>query len=272
MDLQPSTANDSTSPTDEKSIVDKAANILSPPAPPVISSREKQALVYSNLIYLLPVVVLFYKYFGQKSINTSGFVILVVFYIAVMLYSINYHVCQKHVDPTEDDLIMKCASNNMFYSQAQFNDLTMANFSLFITILYIIPIHDELRIILQSIGILWVITTQSFTNVFNNVLYNSIPALIVAIFYFIYLVMSFKHLHVFSQIISILGCLLSIAAVALFLFFRGNYGLTHTLWHVFGGISGGCLLFPAVIGEDKFTWRGLFRFTRKEATLRDTKL
>ena len=249
-----------------------AANFLKPPAPPIITSKDKQALVYSNLIYLLPVVVLLYKYFGQKAISTSGFVILTVFYIAVMLYSINYHVCQKHVNPTNDDLIMKCASDNMFYSQAQFNDLTMANFSLFITILYIIPIHDELRNILQTIGILWVITTQSFTNVFNNVLYNSIPALVASIFYFIYLVMSFKHFHIISQIVSIVGCLLSIAAVALFIFFRGNYGLTHTLWHVFGGISGGCLLFPAVIGEDKFTWHGLFKFTRKEATLRDAKL
>jgi len=248
------------------------ADILQPPAPPVISSQDKRALVYSNFIYLLPIVVLFYKYFIQKSISTSGFVILTVFYIAVMLYSINYHVCQKHVDPTEDDLIMKCANDNMFYSQAQFNDLTMANFSLFITILYIIPIHDELRIILQTIGILWVITTQSFTSVFNNVLYNSIPALIASLFYFTYLVMSFKNLHIFSQIISIFGCILSVAAVALFIFFRGNYGITHTLWHVFGGISGGCLLFPAVIGEDRFTWHGLFRFTRKEATLRDTKL
>lgn len=259
-------------PSTSTQLSTSASNIFKPPAPPVISSKDKRGLVYSNLIYLLPVVVLFYKYFVQKSINTSGFVILTVFYIAVMLYSINYHACQKHVDPTADDLIMKCASDNMFYSQAQFNDLTMANFSLFITILYIIPIHDELRIILQTIGILWVITTQSFTNVFNNVIYNSIPAIIASLFYFVYLIISFKHLHIFSQVISILGCLLSIAAVALFIFFRGNYGLTHTLWHVFGGISGGCLLFPAVIGEDKFNWRGLLRFTHKEATLRDAKL
>jgi len=243
-----------------------------PHGPPKISGTERRALVYSNFIYLLPVFVLVYKYFGQKAISTSGFIILSVFYIAVMLYSINYHLCQKHVDPTPDDLIMKCASNNMFYSQAQFNDLTMANFALFITILYIIPIHTDLLVILQSIGILWMITTQSFTSVFNNVIYNSIPALVAGIFYSIYLVVSFKHHHWVSRVISIIGCLFSIAAVLLFLIFRGNYGLTHTLWHVFGGLAGGCLLFPAVIPADKFTWRGLLSFTRRDATLLDTKL
>lgn len=247
-------------------------NRLSPPRPPVITGIERRGLVYSNFIYLLPVVVLIYKFFYQKSISTSGFIILAVFYIAVMLYSINYHLCQKHVDPTPDDLFMKCAGDNMFYSQAQFNDLTMANFALFITILYIIPIHDELRIILQSIGILWMITTQSFTSVFNNVIYNSIPALVAGVFYFIYQITTFKHHHIVSQIISIVGCLFSVAAVALFLVFRGNYGLTHTLWHVFGGLAGGCLLFPAVIPADKFTWRGLLSFTRRNATLLDTKL
>ena len=242
------------------------------PKSPVITAADRRALVYSNFIYLLPIVVLVYKYFGQKSISTSGFVILSVFYLAVMLYSINYHTCQKHVDPTQIDLIMKCDSNNMFYSQAQTDDLTMANFALFITMLYIMPINDELRIILQSVGILWVITTQSFSKVFNSVIYNAIPALVAAVFYFIYLVMTFKHHHIISQVISIIGCLLSLAAVALFMFFRGDYGLTHTLWHVFGGISGGCLLFPAVISEDKFSWRGLFSFTNRDATLLDTKL
>lgn len=245
---------------------------LTPPGPPKISSTERRGLVYSNFIYLLPVLVLVYKYFSQKSISTSGFIILAVFYIAVMLYSINYHLCQKHVDPTPDDLIMKCASDNMFYSQAQFNDLTMANFALFITILYIMPIHTDLLVILQSIGILWMITTQSFTSVFNNVIYNSIPALIASVFYFIYLITAFKHHHLISQIISIAGCLFSVAAVLLFLIFRGNYGLTHTLWHVFGGLAGGCLLFPAVITEDKFTWYGLLSFTRRNATILDSKL
>lgn len=237
-----------------------------------ITSNDKRGLVYSNLIYLLPVVVLVYKYFWQKSISTSGFIILAVFYTAVMLYSINYHICQKTVEPQQDDLLESCASGNMFYVQAQTNDLVMANFALFITILYIIPIHNELCIILQSIGILWVITTQSFTKIFNNIIYNSIPALVAGVFYFIYLVSAFKHHHWVSQVISIIGCLFSIAAVVLFLVFRNNYGLTHTLWHVFGGLSGGCLLFPAIIPADKFSWRGLFSFTRHEPTLLDTKL
>jgi len=245
--------------------------ILKPKAP-LITATARRALVYSNFIYLLPVVVLVYKFVWQKSISTSGFVILSVFYLAVMLYSINYHICQKHVDPTQIDLIMKCDSDNMFYSQAQTDDLTMANFALFITMLYIMPINDELRIILQSVGILWVITTQSFSKVFNGVIYNAIPALVASVFYFIYLVMTFKHHHIISQVISIIGCLFSLAAVALFMFFRGDYGLTHTLWHVFGGLAGGCLLFPAVIAEDKFTWRGLFSFTNRAATLQDVNL
>jgi len=245
---------------------------LLPSEPQIISGDERRKLVYSNFIYLLPVFVLIYKYFSQKSISTSGFIILTVFYLAVMLYSINYHLCQKHTYSTSDDLIMKCSNDNMFYSQAQFNDLTMSNFALFITILYIMPIHTDLLVILQSIGILWMITTQSFTSVFNNVIYNSIPALIASVFYFIYLIKTFKHHHLISQIISVMGVLFSAVAVALFLMFRDNYGLTHTLWHIFGGLSGSCLLFPAVIPADKFTWRGLLGFTHRDATLLDTKL
>jgi hypothetical protein len=242
-------------------------------APPVLSANDKRSLVYSNLIYLLPVVILFYKYFGQKSISLSGFVTLSVFYTATMLYSINYHLCQKRKDPTPDDLIERCHNKKgMFYVQAHTNDLTMANYSLFITVLYIMPIPDELRIILQSVGILWVITTQSFSNIFNNVLYSSLPALAVGVFYLVYLIMSFRHHHIISQCISIAGCLFSIIAVVLFLFLRGNYGVTHTLWHVFGGLAGGCLLYPAVIGDDKFTWRHVFRFTKEEPTLTDAKL
>lgn len=241
--------------------------------PPVLSAKDKRALVYSNFIYLFPIVVLIYKYFGQKSINLSGFIVLTLFYMATMLYSMNYHLCQKHRDATPDDLIERCFNKNgMFYVQAQTNDLTMANYSLFITILYIMPIPDELRIILQSAGILWVITTQSFKNIFNNVLYSALPALAVGILYLVYLVMSFRHYHILSQCISIAGCLFSIIAVVLFLFFRGNYGITHTLWHVFGGLAGGCLLFPAVVGDDKFTWRSTFRFTKEEPTLTDAKL
>jgi hypothetical protein len=246
--------------------------IVVPQGPPVLTKKDKEALVYSNFIYLLPVVVLIYKYFGQKSINISGFVILSVFYIATMLYSMNYHLCQKRRDETADDLISRCYDNGMFYVQAQTNDLTMANYSIFITVLYIMPINDDLRIILQSIGILWIITTQSFNNIFNNILYSSIPTLLVGIFYLIYLIFSFRHHHILSQIISIFGCLFAIAAMVLFIFFRGNYPITHTLWHVFGGIAGGCLMFPAVIGDDKFKWRETFRFTKEEPTLTDTKL
>jgi len=246
---------------------------LVPLGPPVLSAKDKEALVYSNFIYLLPVAVLFYKYFGQKSINLSGFIVLSVFYLATMLYSMNYHVCQKRRDPTPDDLIERCYNQKgMYYVQAQTNDLTMANYSLFITVLYIMPIPDELRVILQSVGILWVITAQSFKNIFNNVLYSALPALAVGILYLVYLVMSFRHHHIVSQCISIAGCLFSIIAVVLFLFLRGNYGVTHTLWHVFGGLAGGCLLFPAVVGDDKFTWRSTFRFTKEEPTLTDAKL
>lgn len=251
----------------------KATNILSNNIPSNISKASRRALVYSNLVYLLPVIVLLYKYFGQKSINISGLIILSVYYIAVMLYSINYHICQKYTNNIPDNFLLECPSKNMSYSQAKFNDLTLANFSLFLTILYIMPINNELRIILQSIGILWVITTQSFTNIFDNILYNSIPALVMSIFYFIYLVATFKHLHLVSQIISIFGCIFAIIAVTLFIFLRSNYGTTHTLWHIFGGLSGGMLLYPAVIGTDKFTWSGLFKLNRnQDTTLLDTKL
>lgn len=241
------------------------------------SKSYSKMLVYSNLIYLLPIIILIYKFFWQKSIDLIGFLILGIFYLATMLYSINYHICQGRSAQVSSDfpylsIVAKCAKDGMLYTQAQFNDLVLANYTVFLTLLYIMPINNELRIVLQSIVILWIITAQSFSNVFNNSIFLAIPTVLVAIFYFIYQVVTFRHLHIFSQILTGFGCIFAAVAMGLFLFPGDKYELLHGLWHIFGGLGGSCILFPAVIGKDKFTWRGLFHLSPREPTLLDKNL
>lgn len=217
--------------------------------------NSRDFLIYSNLAYLLPIAVLLYKILYKKHFPKRVGFELALIYVAVMYFSINYHICRSEIAKKDSDINQyqtELPENNikqsceigggMVLDKATLLDHIFAFYAISITMLYLIPLDPYTRHLIQSSLLIFIIVLQSYNELPYDDIITAIPTLLVAIYFSYYLISSKTKKSNYYFVLS--GALLSIAAVMLFMLYPEPYWLNHSLWHILGALSGALLLFP----------------------------
>jgi len=218
-------------------------------------SNSKNMLIYSNLAYLFPLIILLYKILYKKHFSKPIGFELAILYCAVMFFSSKYHICRSNIAEKDGDVIQYQSDlpeshkkqicpvgEGMYLDKATLLDHVFAFYALTATMLYLIPMKSEVRHLIMTIVLIYIIILQSHNKIYNDNMITAIPTLIITCYFMYYIIHNKTNQSNYYFVV--LGGILSLIAVILFMAVPEPYWLNHSLWHILGAISGGLLLFP----------------------------
>tara|TARA_Y100000389_G_scaffold204490_1_gene257367 strand:- start:586 stop:1380 length:795 start_codon:yes stop_codon:yes gene_type:complete len=169
-------------------------------------------VIYSNLIYILPVIVAFYKYFVQKNLQLDDLIILTIGFSLLILYSLFYHNCinkmnvmhergewqkEKHDELKKNkypfQIIYECSDGNLSipYNIAKVRDTLMGLLMHILLLLIIIGVGKKTKFTVLLCSLFYIITILSY-NKLKNLYLHVIPLGLAVLFLIYHLVKSFN--------------------------------------------------------------------------------
>lgn len=226
------------------------------------ATMHKYVLVCSNVAYLIPAGVVLYKLVkphGRRIDIFIGVELILVFLFVAVFTSTSYHLCRadlcikEDIDPEEikinsDKTLNPCltcsswvkkipfSSTEVTYSLSKTYDHLFAMFVLLLVIINIIPLRQNFKQLIIIVSLLWMST---FLESGNDVV-ASLPVILVSILFFIFWLSVRVNI---SKIRVITWSLAMVTMVISFILYcLEPYWLMHSLWHIFGAITGALLL------------------------------
>lgn len=236
-------------------------------------NQHKWFLVLTNLSYLLPGGVTAYKIFqppGQRMNAYSGTELISLFGFLTFFASWSYHqcradlsittgvdVCQTNPKTVDIPPCEVCPKNNtlswvselpgstqpMNYQISRFIDHLFATFTIFMTIIHVLPIHDKIRKLCIILTLIWMVIFLSAGNEALALVPSLISFMVLIIFWYSIRRSGNKSNVFFSRNKTWVLALLSMTlAVSFFQWDDEPYWLKHSLWHILGAISAALLI------------------------------
>lgn len=214
-------------------------------------SETKDWLVYSNFTYLLPALIIAFRVFYTKKMDFFNGIELLTLLITVGLFtSYGYHICQQdfqntHHKQPDTHACESCPNeswppgmSDITYENAKFLDHFLANFTVFMVLIYILPLKPDIKTMLRIFGMLWIV----MSTVRNHDDIAQIPTVFIT---FGLLFPFWWYSGGLSRNISwSIGMILILTA--LWAFKQPNYNLYHGIWHVCGALSAASFLWSGV--------------------------
>ena len=227
---------------------------------------NKWFLILSNLSYLLPAGVTFYQMYkkrGSKMDKFDGWSLIVLFLFITFFSSWSYHQCRgdvvidEGIDPeqlspnlSEEALCTECPSTTMNWTSGsddltlhltKFIDHFLAMFTIFMVIIYVIPISEKFRKFFIIMSLVWFVLFLST----GNDMIAALPILFASIVLIMFWALVFKKQDTGGYDRNIAWSLSLISTILAFVFFKWDtepYWLKHSLWHMLGAFAGAFLL------------------------------
>lgn len=228
-------------------------------------SFQSKLLLFTNISYILPAIVLAskLKFLKNSSLMEEG-ILLVAFFLVAFFTSWSYHSCRSFqccnvVGDTNETYahanIKSCATcpttplhwleslpfskESIKFNLLKYNDYVFAFLAIILTCLYVIPFQECFKRCFLILSIIWILVTLSVEN--DRLACLPVIALIILFITFWVKVRPFdsdKNRQIFWYFAS--ACFL--IALYCFQIDREPYYLKHSLWHIFGGLGLALLL------------------------------
>jgi len=226
---------------------------------------DKWFLVASNVSYVVPAIVCLYKMrlgARRRLDGYDGGQLMVLFLFVAFFSSWSYHSCRADLNPssTYDADIPPCAvcpSDNtvswakglpgasfpMTYQLSRFVDYFLASFTVFMTLLVVIPLHSKLRQFLLILAMVWIVMFLMTGNEAVALLPSLLALILVVVFWWAVACGADDSQGWFTRNKAwAVATVFMIAAVACFLIVKEPYAITHSLWHIFSALAAAFLL------------------------------
>ena len=218
----------------------------------VSTKVSEEFLLYSNVAYILPMIILTFGWIRKNNkIHTIMWVELMIVIAMVVVISSNYHQCRSKLveantdDPTELNLesipLTQCPNvtgRAMSSDFAERADMFMATYAIGIMMIYLLPLTWEQVAIARVLLLSLIFTTVTFSG--NTVMMIicglSMGLLTGSVLYFIVYRNWAKGDRLMKWLFSF-GLIFSLMGIVMFQMFKSPYWLTHSLWHLCGGIT-----------------------------------
>jgi predicted membrane channel-forming protein YqfA (hemolysin III family) len=192
-------------------------------------------IIYSNIIYILPVVVAFYKYFGQKDLQLDDLIVLTIGFCLLIIYSSFYHNCINEMNrrtedgvwqQTQNDVIKKkkypfqiiyeCSDGDLPipYNIAKLKDNLLGMFMPIFLSLIIVGVGEKTKFAVSLCSLFYMITILSYNKLRNIYLYV-LPLGLMILFLIYHLIKSFDKYSLFEKICIGIAIIFIITAVIL---------------------------------------------------------
>lgn len=233
--------------------------------------ENKWFLVLSNLSYLLPTGVTFYKMTkkGKGRMNSAdGSELIILFLFVTFFSSWSYHTCRGDIaiergdDPEEldpsipkEDLCKECPNQTSMswacdlpgsgvdtsLQLSKFIDHFLAIFTLFMVLIHVVPISEKVRKLFMIISLVWMVLFLSC----GNDIIAAVPVLFASIVLLVFWWTIRKQQKKETMDRNTVWSLSILSSVLAFVFFKFDtepYWLKHSLWHIMGAVSGALLI------------------------------
>ena len=211
-------------------------------------AKYEYLIIYSNIIYILPVLVAFYKYFGQQDLQLDDLIVLTIGFCLLIVYSSFYHNCinemgkkKERFGPGSDkrqskvtrsrtstsnrnntsesyETIYNCSDGDLSipYNIASLKDNLLANFIPILLALIIIGVGQRTKFVVSLCSLFYIITILSYNKLSDIYLYV-LPLGLMILLLIYHFVRSFSKYSLFEKIcIGIAIILIIIAAILKF--------------------------------------------------------
>jgi hypothetical protein len=223
-------------------------------------------LVFSNLVYVLPIVMLLVKMYteqGRGMNKHSGFALVAVFLFITFVSSWSFHGCRTehivderpHNIPPESKCRHNCplshvyrlygSENETTYQLVTFIDHLMALSAILLVFMQVVPVRPEMRTLLYILSQIWFVTLLATGN-------EKLTLVPVAGAFVLFLGFWFHAKHGLDPRVrrkrhySWVAAFLSFM-VAFFFFevHQEPYWINHSLWHIFSSLGATFVIYGA---------------------------
>jgi hypothetical protein len=228
---------------------------------------HRDLLLFSNIAYMSPAVVALYKGFVSKTLNVPSAIEIAAFSTFVtFITSWNFHECRSNLASIEGDAEEQSGSINaeytpcpdtgrmwlkMCYGETRNIDNIFAIFTMLLIILHIVPLRDSVRSIYRTFGFLYIVFVILSVGPNDGSVIAGLPVMIALLAFVLpYLWVTRKRRDKESHIRRLTWSLSACFSIVAFVMFAMNekFWLYHSLWHIFGGLSGALLVAGASSG------------------------
>ncbi len=234
---------------------------------------HKWVIVLSNLAYLAPATVALFKMQTGEITPMDGAPMVALFGFITFFGSWSYHSCRAdlaihtNTDPCQEtsrrnvEKIQpcdKCPANTMTwvndipgarkedpltFQLAHFIDYFLAEFTLLVVLIHVLPISDKARKLIMVLSMVWIIMFLGG----GNEAFALLPSLLFVCIMIVFWAFTSAHEKKCGQFYTrnkawTLATLSVVLATVFFKVDKDPYWLKHSLWHVFGGLSAALLL------------------------------
>lgn len=255
------------------------------------SSSEKemhaQLLVFSNFIYVLPILATIYMW-HKGRLSNSITVEIVILLSAIIFVSWFFHSCRGSIasesDPCQNsgdidiNNCMRCTKNfgdyNLFsssISNTAFADKFLAQYIVILIMTYILPLKNTIKTIIRTVSLVLIIVLLVSVRGTN---FEYISALIIFLLVIPLYVINIPFLSRNNKIFAIIAIVCWVTALSICFIPKDKYWLFHSLWHIFGGI---CAMFAILLASSfydvpkDFHGSDLYHIICKQDLLRPVK-
>ena len=222
----------------------------------VSTKVSEEFLLYSNLAYILPMIILTFGWIQFKrgknnKIHTIMWVELMILLAMVVVISSNYHQCRSKLTEatTDDPTELSAQSIPLTYCPnvtgkamtsdfAERADIFIANYAIGIFLLYLLPLTWEQIAVARVLLLVVLFGTDTFAS--ENVLLKVVPVIVGILGGCLLYFTIYKNWAKGDKMMKILfsfGLIFSLGGCMLFQFFQSPYWLTHGMWHLCGGMA-----------------------------------
>lgn len=213
--------------------------------------EAKNWLVYSNFAYLLPALIIGFRVFYTGKMDAFNGIELMTLLVTVGLFtSYGYHICQQDFDKTyntspDNKPCLSCPKEtwppgmeDITYENAMFLDHFLANLTVFMVLIYVLPLKPDIKTALRIFGMLWIV----LSTVRHSDEIAQIPTVLIT---FGLMFPFWMYAGGLARNIS-WGLGMIFILVALWAFKQPDYDIYHGIWHVCGALSAASFLWSGV--------------------------
>jgi len=227
------------------------------------SSSDKdshsQLLVFSNFIYVLPILAAIYMW-RKGRLSNSITIEIIILLSAIIFVSWFFHSCRGEIasetDPCQNstnvdiDNCTRCSKNfgnyNLFsssISNTAFADKFLAQYIVLLIMTYILPLKNTVKTVIRTVSLVLIIVLLVSV---NGTKFEYISGLIIFLLVIPLYVVNIPFLSNNNKIFAVLAVICWVIALCICFIPKDKYWLFHSLWHIFGGV---CAMFAILLAS-----------------------
>lgn len=219
--------------------------------------RNRNLLQFTNLSYLLPVAVIWYKELKQHTdrlVVEDAIALTLIFAFLGLVASWNYHGCRSYIAniqnvdalqvqalPCQTFERQNCQESTISFEMTHFIDYFIAYFSFFLAVHAVYPVKSRQFLLTFVFAMLWFL----YFLMYNNRVVAGLPCIIIVLrlIWFCLKSKSTSHAKLQMQVCFWSAASLCFLVGAILLeVFSEPYWLHHSVWHILSGISAALFL------------------------------